>query len=211
MRGTVQSDSTVTEENRGQQPQAGPSDRHSNGVTSDAKETSLPSSGDSGASEEGEKVVLSAEGVKFVIAGGEELESEDSQTNFQSEEQQQQQPPETNSNSEINDLHSTEIFDVKQEQSVSDNSEELLQIMGATVPSGDRQNSESAESSVSTESLLAEQPNFLHIRISSKSSVTYLYTPISEIGIKIPGKSRRSTSPVQHIKRAFCFAVPEAR
>jgi len=37
---------STTEEDHGEQPQAGPADCHDNGITSDAQETSHPSSGD---------------------------------------------------------------------------------------------------------------------------------------------------------------------
>ena len=67
----------------------------------------------------------------------------------------------------------------------------------------------------SCESLLSDEPVFLHVHVSPKPGTTYTYTPInSAVGIDIPKgdgpRSKRSPS-VQQVKTCFCFAFTEKR
>ncbi|XP_064381825.1 oxidation resistance protein 1-like isoform X2 [Halichondria panicea] len=67
----------------------------------------------------------------------------------------------------------------------------------------------------SCESLLSDEPVFLHVHVCPKPGTTYTYTPInSAVGIDIPKgegpRSKRSPS-VQQVKTCFCFAFTEKR
>lgn len=114
----------------------------------------------------------------------------------------------------------------------SDSTEDMLAIMGAAEPiqsPHSSQNSESSESVVSLDALLADSPYFLHIYVNPKSLHAHTYTPVnSSVGIDIPRsrssedknaligdhtKKTRSLSPpvVHHVRNQFCFAIVDKR
>lgn len=230
---------STTEEDHGEQPQAGPADCHDNGITSDAQETSHPSSGDNAPNQ------LSPEEIK-----GEESKNIDEEDKLESHnnelvaELKEEASAIRAEDSGVETDESTKVcsqLDGKldsygprteeqllspapkreRENSKSNGMEEMLAIMGAVDAEdppklrSSTNNSEGADSDTSQDSLLLDRPNFLHLRVSSKSGHVYTYVPLSQIGgIDIPageGRKKRLPSPVQHVKHTFCFAVPERR
>ena len=109
------------------------------------------------------------------------------------------------------------VSKIKEELPHENSTDELLAIMGAEQPPTDSQlwgsshthtNSES-----STDSLLSDQPCFLHIKVSNKSTAAHTYTPLNRpVGIDIP--QNRPLLPKQglvQVKTTFSFAVAEQR
>ena len=96
--------------------------------------------------------------------------------------------------------------------------DELLAIMGMDtthrIPHPAHASQTVSESSGDNSFLLAEQPCFLHLKVSHKCSAAHTYTPVNfAVGIDIP-QSKAYQPPrgfLQQVRTTFCFAVAEKR
>ena len=240
------SNTTLTEDSRDQQPFAEPADPHGNSNASSTNGNSPSRNGEnllSTGSLEGGAVVENGIRMSQLLRSGESETGETvpkTQTKDPEEElvnssleNKEGSPQVSNSVSEIIavDAQRTEcegddasaypetksVFDV--EQSDPDNHEEMLAIMGATVPSTKQSDSANEsddhcgeEDCASGDSPLLDNPRFLHVRVTPLSGATHTYTPLSSRGIEIPhDQTQRANSPVYQVRTAFCFAIREKR
>ena len=219
-----------TEEARSDQPQAVPANSHDDSSTSDAQETSHPNSGDhvpnklspgeGGSEKEEEESATCGRGDNVKCQFQDEnsvSQSNENASSIETKDESVKFAKNWSHDSDADRLRESASLEKRERNDNSDMTEELLAIMGAEAPPKLRSSSggsEGAESNTSCDSLLSDRPNFLHICVSSSSERVYTYVPLDHIGgIAIPGEEqrKRQTSPVQHVKHTFCFAVPERR